>query len=365
MPRSTFAAMEATPKPAPDWASARADYPGLVHGTYLDSSSMGLMARSTTERAAEEMRLLEEQGSARYGHWHAGGHAAVARVVAEHIGGEAAGLALVQSFTAGLMQLVPLLRHRPKVLLVGGDYPTLHGPFTLHGFTPVPVSPATDGSIALDVLAAALEREKPQLVAISHVQWSTGYRIDLKALAGLCREHDAWSVVDITQSWCSIPVDLRHTPIDILAGSGYKWPLAGFGNGFLHLQANVRDELRERHGVEIVPALTTGHLDPVALVRLEDALLRSMRIGVTAVAERVNGLCDLAIAGLDSAGVRLLNGRDPQHRASILMIEGGQQRLDRLRQAGVQAQLRGAGIRLGIHFYNNEEDVERLVAAPG
>jgi selenocysteine lyase/cysteine desulfurase len=357
--------MEPQVKEARRWAVLRAEYPGLAQGTYVDTSSMGLMARSTTDRAAEEMRLLQEQGSARYGHWHAGGTTEVARVVAAHIGGEPAGLALMQSFTAGLMQLAPLLHHRPKVLLVGGDYPTLHGPFTLHGFTPVPVNPAPDGTFGMNMIAAALEREKPQLVAISHVQWSTGFRIDLKALAELCREHGAWTVVDITQSWCSVPVDLRQAPIDILAGSGYKWPLAGFGNGFVHLSANVRDELRERHGMEIVPALTTGHLDPMALVRLEDALLRSTRIGPEAVAERVRGLCDLAVASLDRIGVRVINGRDPLHRAGILMIEGDQQRLDRMRQAGVQAQLRGAGIRIGIHFYNDEGDVERLVGALG
>ncbi|MCL4282610.1 MAG: aminotransferase class V-fold PLP-dependent enzyme [Flavobacteriales bacterium] len=346
-----------------DWKVLRAEYPGLVRGTYVDTSSTGLMARSTTERAAEEMRLFQEQGSARYDYWHAQGKAAITSAVAAHIGGEAAGLALVQSFTVGLMQLAPLLRHRPKVLLVGGDYPTLHGPFKLHGFGVVEVEPDPDGTIRLEALEAAMAKEKPQLVAISHVQWSTGFLTDLDALAALCRAHGAWSVVDITQSWCSVPVDLRSTPIDILAASGYKWPLAGFGNGFLHLSSEVRDDLLDRHGAEVVPALTVGHQDPMALVRLEDALARAEHIGIGAVAERVQRLCDRAVAGLDRAGVRVLNGREPAHRTGILMIEGGQQRLDRMRQAGVQAQLRGAGIRLGIHFYNNEQDVEQLVEA--
>jgi site-specific DNA-methyltransferase (adenine-specific) len=73
------------------------------------------------------------------------------------------------------------------------------------------------------------------------------------------------------------------------------------------------------------------------------------------------------LASCTKSGVflRVINGRDPLHRAGILMIEGDQQRLDQMCQAGVQAQLRGAGIRIGIHFYNDEGDVERLVGALG
>ena len=78
---------------------------------------------------------------------------------------------MVQSFTVGLAQLAPLLKHRPKVLLIGHDYPTLHAPFALPGFQRVVVPPEADGTISLDTLRAALERERPQLVAISEVQW--------------------------------------------------------------------------------------------------------------------------------------------------------------------------------------------------
>ena len=82
--------------------------------------------------------------------------------------------------------------------MIGHDYPTLHAPFALPGFQRVVVPPEADGTISLDTVRDVMERELPQLVAISEVQWLTGFRIDLHALATLCRAFRAWSVVDIT-----------------------------------------------------------------------------------------------------------------------------------------------------------------------
>lgn len=352
-------------KNSPDWKAIRSEYPGLGHGTYLDTSSLGMIAGSTEEAAQAEQKRLMVEGSSRYVHWHVHGRAEVGRTVAKHVGGSDAGIVLLQSFTVGMSRLAPMLKHRRKVLLVGGDYPTLHGPFRWNDFDVVMVQPNVDGTIPLDLLAAAMEREHPLLVAISHVQWTTGHTIDLRALSELCHAHGAWSVVDATQSWCSAPIDLRNAPVDILGTSGYKWPLAGMGNGFFHLSKTVREELSERNGYDAIGALSEGHLDPLALARLGDAVQRASAMGSEAIAERVQQLFDLAVQRLDKAGVHILNGRDPVTRAGILMIEGDENRLAKMREAGVQAQLRGAGIRIGIHFYNDEEDIEKLVKALG
>ncbi|HRN35533.1 MAG TPA: aminotransferase class V-fold PLP-dependent enzyme [Flavobacteriales bacterium] len=347
--------------PQTDWEKIRGNYPGLSGQTYLDTGSMGLMARSTVEAANAEHERLVQEGSTRGIHWMMEGLAQIAGEVAMHIGGDAKGTVLFQSFTAGLARIAPLLKHRPKVLLVGGDYPTLHGPFQWNGFEVVMLQPEADGSIPLARLEEAVKRERPQLVGISHVQWGTGHTIDLHAFGDLCRQYGAWSVVDITQSWCCVPIDLRSTPIDIIGGSGYKWPLAGFGNGFFHLGPEVRSELAEGKGFDPVKALAEGHLDPVAHVRLRDGLKRHAAIGAEVVWARVQELTAHAVQRLDAAGVRILNGSNARDRAGILIIEGGKERQALLKAANIPVQLRGAGLRLGIHFYNTEAEVERLV----
>lgn len=344
-----------------DHYAVRAHYPALNDHCYLDTSSMGLMAESTVQAANEEHERLMHEGSARLFQWMFGGNADVARTVAANISGTEQGTALVQSFTVGLAQLAPLLKHRPKVLLIGHDYPTLHAPFALPGFQRVVVPPEADGTISLDTVREAMERERPQLVAISEVQWLTGFRIDLHALATLCRAFGAWSLVDITQSWCVVPLDLQAAGIDIVGASGYKWPLAGFGNGFLHLSEAVRAELKERNGVDPIAMLNAGHRDPVALTRLQNALERVAAIGPQRIADHVNALCTYAIARFDAAGIPVLHGRDPAQRAGILLVQGDEAHVKRLEEYRVKVAFRGKGIRVGIHFYNNEADIDRLV----
>jgi selenocysteine lyase/cysteine desulfurase len=315
--------------------------------------------------AQREQERLMRMGSGRFLYWMTEGNAHVARTVAANIGGSVQGTALVQSFTVGLAQLAPLLRHRPKVLLIGHDYPTLHAPFAGPAFQRIVEQPEAEGTISLDTLRSTLERERPQLLAISEVQWLTGFRIDLPAVTALCREFGVWSVVDITQSWCAVPLDVQAAGIDIVGASGYKWPLAGFGNGFLHLSDAVRAEITERNGVDAMALLNGGHRDPVALTRLHDALERVATIGPQPIADHLSTLCSYAIARFDAAGISILNGRDPAKRAGILLLQGDEARVKMLEQQGVKVAFRGSGIRVGIHFYNNEADVDRLVDAWG
>lgn len=344
-----------------DHYTVRAHYPALNDRSYLDTSSMGLMAESTVQAAHVEHERLMHEGSARLFQWMFGGNADVARTVAANISGTEQGTALVQSFTVGLGQLAPLLKHRPKVLLIGHDYPTLHAPFALPGFQRVVVPPEADGTISLETVREAMESERPQLVAISEVQWLTGFRIDLHALAALCRAFGAWSLVDITQSWCAVPLNVQSTGIDIVGASGYKWPLAGFGNGFMHLSQAVRAELKERNGVDPIAMLNAGHRDPVALTRLQNALERIAAIGPQRIADHVNALCTYAIARFDAAGIPVLHGRDTAQRAGILLVQGDEAQVKRMEEHRVKVAFRGKGIRVGIHFYNTEADIDRLV----
>lgn len=349
--------------PLQDPTVIRHAYPGLGTCTYLDTSSCGLVARSTMEAAQEEEKRLVHEGSARFLHWMTGGMDAVAREVAASIGGTAQGTALVPNCSVGMGLLAQLTRHRAKVLLIGDDYPTLHAPFALPGSHRVFVRPQADGSIDMEALGATMERERPQLVAIGHVQWLTGYRVDLDAIAGLCRAFGAWSMIDITQSWCAVPIDAERTGIDILCGSGYKWPLAGFGNGFVHLSPVIRAELEERNGVDPIAYLNAGHRDPVAFTRAKHALERIGRLGTPRIAAYVDALCTRAVAKCDEAGITVLNGRSPDHRAGILLLAGDEAKVNSLARQGIRVALRGAGIRVGIHFYNTAADIERLVEA--
>jgi selenocysteine lyase/cysteine desulfurase len=170
-------------------------------------------------------------------------------------------------------------------------------------------------------------------------------------------------VVDVTQSWGSVPLDLGTLGLDIVGASAYKWPLAGFGSGFMYVAPELREAIERTNHVDPIQLLSAGHRDPAAMVRLHDALERMDAIGLDLIAERVHVLCAYAIARFDAAGITVLNGRAPDQRGGILMIAGDEALTARLLHKKVQVAQRGAGIRVGIHYYNTKQDIDRLVDA--
>lgn len=351
-----------------DRNARRAAYPGLSGPTYLDTPSCGLLSRPNVERAHRRTTELMERGVPAFLHWQFEELEKLKVLVADTVGGTAEGVFLVPGFSNGLALLAPILRGRDKVLLVRGDYHTLAPPFAANGGTLVWMDPEENGDIPLERIAAALERERPGIFAVSHVQWNTGYTLQLAAVAALCRQYGALFLVDATQSWCVEPIDVAAMGIDILGSSGYKWPLAGFGNGFLHLAPEVLEECRMIHP-KPAQLLMPGHTDPIAFLRLKDALEDVTALGVGRIAERVRMLTDHAVQQLEGIGIPVLGGRDAGHRAGILIIAGDESRVRYLEGKGIRCMPRGKGVRIGPHWYNTQADIDKLVevlrTAPG
>ena len=103
------------------------------------------------------------------------------------------------------------------------------------------------GRIWFDDLAAAIDRST-RVLAISHVEFATGFRNDLDALVELCRNRGVALFVDAIQGLGPHTIDVRKTPLDFLAADGHKWLLGPEGAGILYVRRDWLERLR-RHGV--------------------------------------------------------------------------------------------------------------------
>ena len=75
------------------------------------------------------------------------------------------------------------------------------------------------------------------------MQFSNGYCVDLAALSAATRRTGAYLVVDAIQAVGQVPVDLRRTPVDVLACGGQKWLLSPWGSGFVYVRRDLIGEL--------------------------------------------------------------------------------------------------------------------------
>src|SRR4029079_3633425 len=103
-----------------------------------------------------------------------------------------------------------------------------------------------EGRVDFDEMAHMVNN-RTRVIAISHVQYASGFRSNLEGLGRLARERDALLVVDVIQSLGVIPLNVEAELIDVAAGASHKWLLAPEGVGYLYLS----DRARER----IVPTL--------------------------------------------------------------------------------------------------------------
>ncbi|MBI3472202.1 MAG: aminotransferase class V-fold PLP-dependent enzyme, partial [Candidatus Solibacter usitatus] len=223
---------------------------------------------------------------------------------------------------------------------------------------------------------------RTRLVALSTVNYSTGFRAPLDQIAPLLRERGVLLYVDGTQSLGALQFDVQAIQPDMLAVHGYKWLLAPNGAGFLYVSPSLRPRLAPNvigwrshkhwrnpdnlhHGTpEFSPDAEKyegGMLNFPSLYAMGASIDLMQQIGPEAIERRVLDLAGQTRALLARAGADVLSdspivtarfaGRDVSALAQ------------QLQRSRVVVAARRGNLRVSPHFYNNEEDLDRLEQA--
>ncbi len=274
-----------------------------------------------------------------------------------------------------------------RILTVSVEYPSNVYPWwnlRERGVETVTVK-ERDGRVDMDEFLAAID-DKVRLVAVSHVEFASGFAFDLPRLALECRARGVFLFVDIAQSIGLLPVDLRM--VDAASWPTWKWLMGPLGMGGFYLCERRLPMIRPVYvGTDgMIP--TPDYLDyrfefrpgaarfeyssenTLGLIGTAEALDRLEPLIVPeigdAVARRVLSLGDELIALLSPLGFKLYSSRMEGERSGIFsFVPPGEPSLyaGRLRKAGVEIAVRGGRLRFSPHFYNNTEDLQRVARA--
>ena len=235
--------------------------------------------------------------------------------------------------------------------------------------------------------ARLLERladPRVRVLAVSLVQFSNGYRVDLAALSAATRRTGAYLVVDAIQAVGQIPLDLGRTQVDVLACGGQKWLLSPWGSGFVY----VRRELISRLSPPVTGWMAfEGTDDFTRLTTYNDTLRADARrfelitlpyqdfagfnaslglvrdMGVERIQAHLRRLHQPVLAWAERSGARIVSPRG-ERGSGILCLAPGDvgAAFRRLKAARIICSLREGAIRLSPHGYNTLEEMERVVA---
>ena len=195
-----------------------------------------------------------------------------------------------------------------------------------------------NGSIYLDDIVDAID-ERTRVVTISHVEFASGFRNNIKAIGEICQERDIWFVVDAIQSLGAIEVDVKSSHIDILAADGHKWLLAPEGAAIFYCTndklerlintnvgwasvVNPRDFLN--YDLTQKPDATRfeeGSYNSIGLYGLKAAIELLLEVGISNIETYVLELTAGLIKGLKAKGYHVITPEKDSDRSGIVVFE--------------------------------------------
>ena len=370
-------------------AAIRSRFPIFEHTTYANSCSQGALSVDVRNAYQEYLAGWDEQG-AEWEHWVERAEAArtaFARLV-EASPEEIAVTTSVSQGVSAFVSALPLERGRNRIVISEFEFPTVgqiaHAQ-ELRGAEVVHVRPGPDGRIPLERFADAID-ERTALVCCTAVSYRTGYRLDVAEVARIAHENGALCLADSYQSAGAIPLDVAELGVDLLTAGTVKYLLASSGLAFMF----VRRDLHER----LLPTQTGWFADddifrmdisdysPAGDARRFDAGtppvpniyagLAGMAIvdetGVETIETHVRGLADRLLGGLDELGATVATPRGAGNYGPLICVASSdaQALVESLQtEERIVTSSRDENLRISLHLYNIEEDVDRILEALG
>lgn len=366
-------------------AELRGLFPIAARFAYLDHA--GQAPLSVPVRSAMEVftRRLSEEPFDRE-HWFRLREQARSQV-AQLIDVAAESIAFVRNTTDGLGLVAGGLQWRPGDNVVGveGEFPS--NVYTWMALRSKGVDfrmiARKDGRIDVKAVLAGCD-ERTRLVAISLVQFSNGFRCDVEALGSALHKRGILLVVDGVQAVGALEIHAKKLFIDVLSAGAQKWLLGPMGVGFAYVAPSALDQLLPT-GVGVESVVKDQELFEYDLTLKPDArrfeescpnlggilglgtsVSLLLRAGVAAIEAHLLRLADRLRNELPALGYEVLPGpRAPSERSAIVSFRHARMVPDelagRLRDARVIVARRGNFLRASPHYYNDDEDINRLL----
>jgi selenocysteine lyase/cysteine desulfurase len=308
---------------------------------------------------------------------------ALARLMGVH----ADNVALTKNTAQGISIAASGFKFQPgdEVVIAGCEYPANSYPWLAQqerGVVVKIVAPRSDGTVPIEDYAAVVTK-KTKIIAASWVQFLTGYKTDIAALANLAHENDALFVVDVIQGLGAMQLDLTSADVDICATGSQKWLMGPVGIGGLYIKPTVLERLRLVNvgagSVKNVLAFDPLGFDPRADARRYEEGSPNMiggigtaaaievleKAGIENIEVAVRNITRYTIEKLKSIGCSLISPDDDDKRAGIIVFNHPKISSDEiaanLRAGKVAITTRGGNIRFSPHYYISEAEIDAAV----
>lgn len=370
----------------------RALFPITQRAVYLNHAAVSPPPTTTIQAVEAQLRDVHENGSLNFLSWLEVKERA-RELLAGLLGARPEQVAFVRNTSDGLSTVANGLTWKTgdNIVTFRREFPSNIYPWLrirdVFGVE-VRLCEERGGGIDLKEFESLID-QNTRVVAISHVQFASGFRSDLERLGRIARKHDALLVVDAIQSLGVVPIDVSAELVDVAAGASHKWLLSPEGVGYLYLSDRARERIQPTLvGWVSVPnpedysnfeqgwnrgalAWETG-TGPAALIHgLKASLDLLHEYGSARIAgyleELTDHLCD-RLRTRPYEPYNIVSSRAPGEKSQIVCIRhtGGLSAMAlyvRLKQQNIITAPRGDRLRIAPHLYNTPDEIDQLVEA--
>jgi cysteine desulfurase / selenocysteine lyase len=356
-------------------------FPVARNLVYLNHAAVAPLCRP----AAEAIKALVDDaclfGSLHYDKWMEA-YAGLRRSAAELINASPDEIAIVKNTSEGIATVALGLRWKPgdRVIAFHEEFPANYYPWLRLEARGVEVTWLSIYD-SLETIAKALPGAK--LLAVSYVNYLSGYRVNITEIGRLCRAEGCFFFLDAIQGMGVLPLDVEESHIDALAADGHKWMLGPEGNGVLYVRRKWLDAIEPVEFGWTNPAkyadyssrdmtlrpdagrYECGTLNTAGCFGQRAALEFLLKIGIENIAAAVLELGDQLESGARAKGYEVMVPRSSTTGSGIVSLRhpaiSSSQIVSRLRQKNISAAPRQGWVRLSPHFYITPQQIEQVL----
>lgn len=367
---------------SPIWSQYRHQFPVTERFVYLNHAAVAPLSRPAAEAMGSLTRDVLSCGSFHYADWldaYQGLRDSAARLIGAH----SSEIALVKNTSEGIATVALGMDWRVGDKIVGfkEEFPANSLPWIRLEKKGVRIEwlSISDPLERIDQACAGA-----RLLAISFVNFLSGFRVDLNVIGEICRRRGCFFFVDAIQGLGAFPLNVEASHIDALASDGHKWMLGPEGCGFLYVRkerqpqiepvefgwTNVADfgnyasrdmTLRPDAG-----RYECGTLNTVGCFGLGASIRLLLEVGVSRIAAQIQALTDRIAVGVQRKGYEVLGQRTPATSSGIVAFRNPgtdcRELVNRLEQASIIVAPRQGWVRTSPHFYISPEEIDRMLA---
>lgn len=374
-----------------DWARFRREVAVTSRWTSLDHAAVGPLPLRARDRIARWLEQAWLDGDGVWPEWSRQAEQC-RKLAATLINADLAETGLVPNTSFGINMISEGFpwKKGDNVVMPAGEFPSNVYPWMHLADRGVELRtvPLDGVRVCPNRIAEACDN-RTRIITASWVGFVSGYRLDPKQLATVAHDHGALFFLDAIQGMGVFPLDVRDSDIDFMAADGHKWMLGPEGAGILYMKKELLETIRpinvgwnsvsqgndySKVELNIRPAVSryeSGTQNMAGFLGLLGSLETLADFGLkhdsSAIAGRVIELSDRLVEMLEAAGYPTVPDR------SVESVKSGIVAFDvpgfvpaelkqRLHAEKVIVSARGGHLRAAVHGFNNESDLECLIA---